>query len=159
MRTGNHSTSRREVSRSWRVRSLAFVVLAVSSCILAACGDDEDSTVRDEGDRPQTTCPGAVPWSDADSYVGDVATVEGPVVDTEYAASSNGQPTFLNLGKRYPDDGRFTVLIWGDSRDNFPSPPEDEYQGETICVRGMVETFEGIPQIVVDVPGDITVVD
>ncbi len=72
--------------------------------------------------------------------------------------TANGQPTFLNVGKDYPDPGRFTVLIWGEDRANFSTPPEDAYAGVTICVTGSVQTYEGVPEVVVHDPAAILVV-
>jgi hypothetical protein len=43
-------------------------------------------------------------------HIGETATVCGSVVSTRYAASTKGQPTFLNLDKPYPNPV-FTVLI------------------------------------------------
>jgi hypothetical protein len=61
----------------------------------------------------------------AKNHVGETATVCGSVVSTRYAASTKGQPTFLNLDKPYPNQV-FTVLIWG-SRSKFGTP-ESEYK-------------------------------
>ena len=44
-------------------------------------------------------------------------TVCGIVASAHYAASSKGQPTFVNLDKPYPNQ-IFTVLIWGSDRGN-----------------------------------------
>src|SRR5437899_2309329 len=62
------------------------------------------------------------------------------------ASSSNGAPTFLNLGRDYPDMHRFTVVIWGRNRSRFGAP-ENRYRGRTICVRGLISTYAGVPQI------------
>ena len=71
----------------------------------------------------------------------------GPVVDTAYASSSSGKPTFLNLGRSYPDPERFTVVIWGRNRNNFPNTPEDHYLGRDIRVDGLIELYKGGAQI------------
>jgi hypothetical protein len=84
-------------------------------------------------------------------------TISGPVVSATWAVNSKGKPTFLNIGKRYPDPERFTVIIWGQSRDNFPEPPEDYYLGKTICITGRVTSYNGIPEIIVNTPDQITV--
>jgi hypothetical protein len=101
----------------------------------------------------------AISWSNASTHVGERVTVEGPVVSTKYASSSRGEPTFLNIGKPYPDPGRFTVVIWGENRSNFPESPEDAYEGKNICVSGLIETYQGSPQIIVDSPSDIRTVE
>jgi len=85
-------------------------------------------------------------------------TVEGPVAGTDYAESSNGSPTFLNVGVDYPDSSRFVVLIWGEDRSAFPDPPEDYYSGKTIDVTGTITDYNGVPQIEVSSPDQIEIV-
>lgn len=94
-------------------------------------------------------------WGEAASYIGEYKTVCGPVVDSNYASSSNGQPTFLNLGEPYPKPNRFTVVIWGRNRSQFSTGPERLYFGSTICVTGLIEEYRGIPQIEVSGPSQI----
>ncbi len=142
-----------------RVQLLLAPFLVALFAVFAACGDDGGSAVQDQPESGQTSCTGSISWDDAYDHVGERAIVKGPVVDTRYASGSNGKPTFLNLGKPFPDPDRFTVLIWGDTRDNFPFAPEVEYDNETICVTGLVETFEGSAQIIADTPSDIAVLD
>lgn len=103
------------------------------------------------------SCPGAVSWREAGAHVGERATVEGPVVGTRFAADANGRPTFLNLGRDYPDPNRFTVVVWGDDRARFPEPPEDAYAGRTICVTGEIELYRGVPEIEVSSPDQVAV--
>lgn len=95
-----------------------------------------------------TPCPGAIDWSQASQYVGQHARIIGPVVGGTFARQSSGQPTFLDVGRRFPDAGRFTVVIWIEDRHKFPQPTEDYYRGRTVCVTGTVELFDGSPQIV-----------
>ena len=93
------------------------------------------------------------------AHIGELATITGPTVSTVYASDSRGQPTFLNISKPYPDPGRFTVVIWEYDRDNFPFTPEEEYNNTTICATGLIETYEGIPQIVADTASDIKIIE
>jgi DNA/RNA endonuclease YhcR with UshA esterase domain len=79
------------------------------------------------------------------------------VAGTKYASSSNGSPTFLNLGVDYPSSRRFTVVIWGRNRSRFGAP-ERRYRGRTICVRGHVDTYRGIPEIEARSPSQIRIV-
>jgi hypothetical protein len=62
--------------------------------------------------------------AEAKDHVGETATVCGNVVNTRYAASTKGQPTFLNLDKAYPNHV-FTAAIWGNSRSKFGTPEDD----------------------------------
>ena len=91
--------------------------------------------------------------SEAKDHVGETATVCGNVVSTRYAASTKGQPTFLNLDKPYPNQV-FTVVIWGSNRSKF-GKPEVEYSEKRICVTGKISLFRGIPENVVDDPHQI----
>lgn len=127
---------------------------------LAQKEPDEAPIPPDEIKPPTDTHPencGALPWYEAKDHIGDRATVCGPVVGTHWASGSRGQPTFLNIGKPYPDPGRFTVVIWGENRANFPQPPEDYYLGKTVHVTGLITEYKGIPQIEVKTPDQIQI--
>lgn len=104
-----------------------------------------------------TPVPSGISWEDALGYVGQEVTIVGPVVGTNYAGSSNGSPTFLNIGLPYPDPGRFQVVIWGEDRHRFESPPEDLYYGQSIAVTGVVKNYKGVGEIIVKRPSQIEV--
>jgi len=93
--------------------------------------------------------------SEAKGHLGETATVCGNVVSTRYAASTKGQPTFLNLDKPYPSQ-IFTVVIWGSNRNKFGTR-ESDYKGKRICVSGKIAEYRGIPQIVADDPQQIKI--
>ena len=99
----------------------------------------------------------SISWDEAGDYVGKLITVCGPVIAGYFAKSSSGQPTFLNLGKDYPDSTRFVVLIWGSDRARFPSIPEQYYLEKTICVRGIVSVFQGLVEMEIKDPDQITI--
>jgi len=91
--------------------------------------------------------------AEAKDHVGETATVCGNVVSTRYAASTKGQPTFLNLDKPYPHQ-IFTAVIWGSNRSKF-GRPEVNYNEKRICVTGKISLFRGVPEVVVDDPRQI----
>ena len=93
--------------------------------------------------------------TEAKDHVGETATVCGSVVSTRYAASTRGQPTFLNLDKPYPNQ-IFTVVIWGSNRSKFGTP-ESDYRGNRICVTGKIKEYRNVPQIVAERPQQIQV--
>ncbi|MDZ4278862.1 MAG: DNA-binding protein, partial [Dehalococcoidia bacterium] len=101
----------------------------------------------------------AIAWDQAEQRVGQQATVQGPVVGTHFAEESRGQPTFLNIGNPFPDPNRLTVVIWIEDRAAFPEPPETAYDGKTVCVTGVIETYEGVPEIVAASPSVIAIVE
>ena len=80
------------------------------------------------------------------SFIGQTAIVCGPIVDGRYASSSNGQPTFLNFDYPYPNH-TFTVVVWGNKRQNFSTAPEIKYMSQNVCVEGYVDSYRGKPQI------------
>ena len=84
--------------------------------------------------------------ADAKNHVGERATVCGEVASTHYAASSRGNPTFINLDKPYPNQ-IFAVLIWGTNRPKF-GDPEEAYRGKHICVTGKISDYKGAPEII-----------
>jgi hypothetical protein len=99
--------------------------------------------------------------SEAKEHFGENATVCGEVVSTRYAASSKGEPTFLNLDK--PDPNQiFTIVIWGSNRSKFGTP-EADYKGKKICVTGKITGrrssghYGGLPEIIADDPKQIRI--
>jgi len=92
---------------------------------------------------------------EAKDHIGETATVCGNVVSTRYAASTKGQPTFLNLDKPYPNQ-IFTVVIWGNNRGKF-GRPEIEYNEKRICVTGKITEYRGVPEVIAEAPTKITV--
>ncbi len=93
--------------------------------------------------------------AEAKGHFGENATVCGNVVSTRYAASTKGQPTFLNLDKPYPNQV-FTIVIWGNNRSKF-GRPEVDYKEKQVCVTGRIAEYRGMPEIVVDNPRQIAV--
>lgn len=156
-------------------RSLHVVLILLLAAVLlslAACGSgggtsaepnavapDASITVAEPSDAATATDSQAIPWDEASSHIGETVTIEGKVVAGFYADTSNGEPTFLNIGRDYPNPDRFTVVIWGDDRGSFPDAPESMYDGKTIRVTGDVSEYEGGAEIEVTSPDAIEVVD
>lgn len=108
---------------------------------------------------PPTVSLGAdtVSWNEAGNFIGQMKTVCGNVVRTTFAENTTGQPTYLDVGRAYPDPSRFSVIIWGKQRANFPTPPETMYRGKMICVTGTIQTYKGVAQIEVRTPAQIEI--
>ncbi|MGH8126486.1 MAG: hypothetical protein ACREPK_11645, partial [Rhodanobacteraceae bacterium] len=79
----------------------------------------------------------------AAQHIGETATVCGTIASSHYAADSDGQPTFINLGKPYPDP-IFTIVIFGDYRSKFSTPP-DSWTGR-VCATGRISEYHGKPE-------------
>lgn len=93
----------------------------------------------------------------AAEHVGEVARVCGTVQSASWARQVEGRPTFLNLGRPYPDQP-FTVVIWGRDRGRFGAP-ERRFGGLRICVAGKIRLHEGTAQIEVGRPAQIELRD
>lgn len=91
------------------------------------------------------------------AHAGEIRTVEGVMVRAYYAHSSGGQPTFLNFHDPY--EGYFTALIWGDDRDKFPPEPETYYLDKKVRIKGLIETYKGAPEIILNEPSQIWIVE
>lgn len=98
-----------------------------------------------------------IPAAEAARHVGERGTVCGEVASTRYAPSANGEPTFLNLDRPYPNQV-FTALIWGDDRPRFDRAPEEHFRDRRICVTGKITEYRGTPQIVVRRPDQVEIV-
>jgi len=127
--------------------AVAILVLSIISCAPSASQQPTQS--------PPTQPANTIAWDEAKDYIGERITVYGPVVDTHWATSSNGKPTFLNIGKSYPAPERFTVVIWMQNRSNFSQAPDVYYLGKSIYVTGLIEEYRGSPQIEVKTPSQI----
>jgi hypothetical protein len=141
----------------WSSRSRALVWTLAMAALLAPALPS--AAVATEGHRSlapassqQSATPAAIPAGaitprQAKRHIGRVKTVCGRVASTKYARYSNGRPTFLNLGKPYPNQ-LFTILIWYEYRSLYPRPPERMFRYKTVCVRGLIGKYGGVPQIV-----------
>ncbi len=137
------------------MKHMGFSLIALTVLALLGCGSEDsqgDASTTLE-DAPST----AIFAYQAKDHIGSSKTVCGPVVTPTYDSSSSGQPTLLNLDRRFPNEV-FTVVIWGRNRSNFDQAPESFYRDQRICVTGLIESFEGIPRIEASSPGQIQIV-
>ncbi len=125
--------------KRYKIFGLIIIFLIISSLILSACSSNNANDSNDNTSKPSNSSSKVINWNNAYKHIGEEVTISGPVVTTKYASDSRGAPTFLNIGKPYPDSDRFTIVIWGENRDNFDSAPEDYYDSMTIEVTGVVD--------------------
>ena len=131
------------------MKGLIAAVLISSLVFLTSCTDVWAPT------PPPPPPPDALSWADAKYHIGERVTICGDVIDTRWASDIEGKPTFLDIGKPYPDPNRFTVVISIDCRTNFPQAPEEYYSGKHICITGLIEENDNIPQIEACYPSQI----
>jgi hypothetical protein len=124
--------------------ALATLVAGIATCVFVGSGLAHATNHA----RTRTWCAGSQPWTSVRRHLGDPIRVKARVASVAYARSSNGRPTFINLGRAYPSSQRVTVVIWGEDRVNFPRAPERMFRrGTTICVQGIATQYRGVPQI------------
>jgi hypothetical protein len=83
---------------------------------------------------------------EAASHVGESASVCGLVASATYAAAAMAAPTFLDLGKPYPNQV-FSAVILGSDRMKFGTP-EISLREKHVCVTGEIFLFQGKPEII-----------
>lgn len=116
-------------------------------------GDDSDMYTEESEDND------VISWKDVGDYESETVKVKGRVVGAVYLKDSNGSPTMLNIGKDYPSEKRFTVVIWGENRDNFDGSPEETYLDEKVIVKGEIYSYNGVYQMEITTPEDIRIID
>jgi hypothetical protein len=87
-------------------------------------------------------------------HVGETATVCGLVVSATYLPRAPQAPTFLDLGKPYPDQ-IFSAIIFGSDRPKFGAP-ETWMRGRSVCVTGDIFLYEGKPKIILHDPKQLS---
>ena len=86
-----------------------------------------------------------VPAAEAKDHIGSLAMVCGVVVDTHYAQTSTGRPTYINFEEPYPN-ALFTAVIWEQDRENFNFDPSS-LLGLDLCVYGKITRYKSKPQM------------
>jgi hypothetical protein len=125
------------------------------------CGYEPPSTPSLTPKPPEPALPGLIGWEGdtpiiewryADQYYGQYVIVEGTIVDTY----NSGNACFLNF---HPDWERyFTAVIFASDFPKFPDNPEVYYKGKKVRVRGMVQEYEGKPEIILEDPSQIEII-
>ncbi len=138
---------RRGISRRSTVLALAFTAIALTAGVFA---------LRSRGTEPAPPwCRDAVSWEQASTVLGEDAVIRGPVAGVNYRPDVSGAPTFINIGDTDPPG--FVALLWGSDRDRFAQQPDESLTGTTVCVRGRVTEYDGIPQIVLKTASQLSV--
>ena len=88
-------------------------------------------------------------------YIGCETKVYGNVASISLLNDTNGRPSFIDIGETYPSTNRFTVVVWGENYEDVSIALQNIGLGDTIFVEGVVEMYDGVPQIEVTNPGQI----
>jgi len=94
-----------------------------------------------------------ISYQKAEEFIGQQLVVEGRIVDTAATESIN----YLNFSKNYQQT--LSLVIFNRDLNKFDYQPAEFLKGKEIKVFGKIELYEGSPQIVVDDPYDILIID
>jgi hypothetical protein len=92
---------------------------------------------------------------EAASHVGETATVCGTIASTTYAAQAPMAPTFLDIGRPYPNQ-IFSAIIFGNDRPKF-GVPESSLRDKSVCVTGEIFLYQGAPKMMLRDPSQLSV--
>lgn len=101
-------------------------------------------------------CKDDISWRDISKRVGDVVMVSGPLLAGRHMVGINGSPTWIDVGRKFPDKNRLQLVIWGENRERFSLPfmnfkayeyVEHQWDPVEVCVRGKVTLYKGVAQI------------
>jgi endonuclease YncB( thermonuclease family) len=94
-----------------------------------------------------------IPWDLAENYIGKYMSVEGRVVRTH----NSGKACFLNFHNNW---ARYcSLVIFDNVFHRFPKKPEKFYLNEFVRVKGKLKKFRGRPEIVLNSPKQIEIID
>lgn len=95
---------------------------------------------------------------EAHEVVGEEMTICGKVYQVATPKGIKGNPTYINMGDKYPNHP-FTVVIWGQDAMQFPMGTLKSFEGKEIAVTGLVEEYKGKPQIIVKDVEQVVVIE
>lgn len=85
--------------------------------------------------------------TDIAKHIGDSVRLCATVHNTRYFETTRNRPTVLDVNTTHVN--HLNVIIYDQDRPNFPNSPEALYKNKDVCIVGVVESYNNIPQIVV----------
>jgi hypothetical protein len=116
----------------FRVGIVGFLMMSVSGC------SDVGGASPSPNDAPSHSTALKIQWNQASAHLGEFATVCGPVAGMRQTDNA----FFMNLGVDFPNEHRFTVVVW----DQVGSA-QNSFRDSDICVTGNITSFRRLPQI------------
>ena len=102
-----------------------------------------------------SSCASPLDWTDARSSVGADYAFKGNVVNVTRRSDVKGDPTWIEIGARYPDTRRLTAVIWGTNYPSVEPAIHDVAVGDLICINGRVGMHDNAAQISINSPHQI----
>jgi len=94
-----------------------------------------------------------ISYQQAELFRGERVIVEGEIVDTAATDSVN----YLNFSEDYQNT--LSLVIFNRNLNKFDYQPAEYFLNKKIKVLGEIELYQGSPQIIIDDPYDIIIID
>jgi micrococcal nuclease len=94
-----------------------------------------------------------ISWQEAADYTGEEVVVEGQV-DNTY---DSGEVIFLNFAQNYQET--FTAVIFAKDQNKFAINPSSYFLHREVKIRGRIEEYQGVPELVISQPDQIQKLD
>jgi micrococcal nuclease len=92
-----------------------------------------------------------ISYTEATEHVGEYACVAGRV---DHVYTSQKGTIFINFCPDYKTCS-FGAVIFGSDSYKFPKP--NQYEGKTVEITGLIRSYQGRPEIVLNDPGQIKI--
>ena len=94
-----------------------------------------------------------ISYQEAASFIGERVIIEGEIVNTAATTSVN----YLNFSNDYQNT--LSIIIFNQDLNKFDYPPAEYILDKKIKVLGEIKIYQGSPQIVVNDPHNILIID
>ena len=134
------------------------VVTPQSSHLSAKPVSSQQAELRASAQSTTTSAPSCdspIDWSLARNYVNQRIAIHGVVAEYRHLPKANGNPTWINIGAKYPTKNRLSVVVWGDDRGKFGRAISSNLVNRQICVIGTVQLRNDSPQIAIKWPQEL----
>jgi micrococcal nuclease len=98
----------------------------------------------------------SVPAKEAAKHLNEKVTICDKVYGGKFL--SNAGITLIDIGGSHPNEA-LTLLIKGDDRKKFKTPPEELFKDKKVCITGTVIDYKGKPEIVITEAEQIKIVE
>jgi len=92
-----------------------------------------------------------IDYTEAPNHIGEYACVSGKI---DHVYTSQKGTTFLNFCPDYKTCP-FGAVIFGSNAYKFPNP--GQYEGKTVEITGLIRSYQGRPEIILNDPGQIKI--
>eukprot|EP01037_Dinobryon_pediforme_P016262 gene16262-16441_t len=89
---------------------------------------------------------------DAAKHLNEKVTICDSIFNVKYLTQAD--ITLIDVGGEHPNE-LLTLVIKGDDRKKFKTPPEKSLKGKKVCITGQIVDYKGKPEIVITDPEQI----